>query len=215
MSRHRVDALVPQAIGWYGKLPTRGDFVGRGLPRPWLRVWDDWLQRSLAEGARRLGAEALRARLLGMPPWQGLILPAQPGGAAWSGVVAPSSDRVGRVFPLWLAESYGSEQLERVSQAALQHRALCLADWLDRIGALATPKEFEAGAAALTAKAWNGHAAPDGASVPTVADLRREAPSGACSFWWRPEPVGDMPPPIVETWPPRESLLLDWIGEPH
>lgn len=212
MSRPRLDALVPQAIGWYGKLPTRGDFVGRGMPRHWLRVWDEWLQRALAEGARRLGAEAFRDRLLAMPPWQGLILPGSAGQGVWCGVVAPSSDRVGRSYPLWLAECYAAETLDRVSVAALQTRALHLADWLDRIGALATPKDFEAGAAALTSTPWSGHAAAADASG-TVAELRRAAPDGT-SFWWQPEPVGDMRPALVESWPPRDSLLLDWIGAP-
>lgn len=210
MSRARLDALVPQAIGWYGKLPTRGDFVGRGMPRAWLRVWDEWLQRGLAEGARRLGADAFRARLLAMPPWQGLILAASPTQGTWCGVVAPSSDRVGRAYPLWLAECYGSDTLDRVGVAALQRRALYLADWLDRIGALATPKDFEAGAVALTSTPWNGQA-DAGHPGESVADLRRAAPSAA-SFWWQPEPLGEIGAPLEEAWPPRDGLLLDWVG---
>lgn len=213
VSRARLDALVPQAIGWWGKLPTRGDFVGRGMPRAWLRVWDEWLQRGLAHGARQLGAEAFRHRLLAMPPWQGLILPATPGLGTWCGVVAPSSDRVGRAYPLWLAECYGTDTLDRVGIAALQRRALRLADWLDRIGALSTPKDFEAGAVALTSTPWDGRPEP-GHAGESVADLRRAAPDGA-SFWWQPEPVGEIAPPLVEAWPPRESLVLDWTGAPH
>ena len=75
-------ARLPLAVGWYGKLPSRGDFVGRGLPKAWLRTWDDWLQRSLADASQRWGA-AMREHLLDMPPWQGVVLPGQPGAPAW------------------------------------------------------------------------------------------------------------------------------------
>ena len=204
-----MQTLLPQAIGWYGKLPTRGDFVGRGLPRSWLRVWDDWLQQSLAGAGQRLGAARLRERLLAMPPWQGVVLPAQRGRPVWCGVVAPAADRVGRVFPLLLAEAYDATALDRAGLKALQSRALYVADWLDRIGALASPREFEAGAAQLGATSW--HCAPARAEA-SVADLREKWPTSA-SFWWCPEPVGEMKPPLAEDWPPRQTLILDWLGE--
>lgn len=207
-----MDMLLPQAIGWYGKLPTRGDFVGRGLPRTWLRDWDDWLQRSLAGAARRLGAERLRERLLAMPPWQFVVLPPQPDRQVWCGVVAPATDRVGRVFPLLLAEAYEQAALERAGLEQLRSRALYLADWLDRFGALSSPREFEAGAAQLGATPWRGAPAAAARAAATVADLRGDWPASA-SFWWRPEPVGEMHPPLAEGWPPRETLVLDWLGE--
>lgn len=208
-----MQTLLPQAVGWYGKLPTRGDFVGRGLPRPWLRVWDDWLQQGLAAAGQHLGSARLRERLLAMPPWQCLVLPSGAGQPVWSGVVAPATDRVGRVFPLLLAEAYDPAALDRAGLKQLQARALYVADWLDRVGALASPKEFEAGAAELGATAWRcaPAAAADGDAA-TVADLRGDWPTSA-SFWWRPEPVGAMAPPLAEGWPPREALILHWLGE--
>lgn len=207
-----MDTLLPQAIGWYGKLPTRGDFVGRGLPRPWLRVWDDWLQRGLTGAARQLGAARLRERLLAMPPWQCLVLPLQHGQPVWCGVVAPATDRVGRVFPLLLAEAYDPAALDRAGLRQLQARALYVADWLDRFGALSSPREFEAGAAQLGATPWRWAPAAAAPAEATVAGLRADWP-GSASFWWCPEPVGEMHPPLAEDWPPRETLILDWLGE--
>lgn len=208
-----MQTLLPQAVGWYGKLPTRGDFVGRGLPRPWLRVWDDWLQQGLAAAGQHLGSARLRERLLAMPPWQCLVLPSGAGQPVWSGVVTPATDRVGRVFPLLLAEAYDPAALDRAGLKQLQARALYAADWLDRVGALSSPKEFEAGAAQLGATAWRcAPAAAAGEDAGTVADLRAAWPTSA-SFWWRPEPVGAMPAPLAEGWPPRDALILHWLGE--
>ena len=35
------------AIGWYGKLPSAGDFLGRRLPPEFQGPWDRWLQHGL------------------------------------------------------------------------------------------------------------------------------------------------------------------------
>jgi type VI secretion system protein ImpM len=209
MRTQQPESIVPQAFGWHGKLPTRGDFVGRGLPRAFLRTWDEWLQRSLAHASEQLGSDSARQRLLAMPPWQGLVLPPAQG-LAWSLVVVPSSDRVGRTFPLVLAEAYPRETLERVDLGALRDRALHLSDWLDRIGALAAPKDFESGAAELTARPWPAQL-ERGRAGGSVATLIRQH-GDAASFWWQPEPLVAMQAPRVEAWPPSEALLLAWIG---
>jgi type VI secretion system protein ImpM len=206
-----VNTLTPQSIGWYGKLPTRGDFVGRGLPPGWLQVWDDWLQRAMSGAGLQLGADALGQRLLAMPPWQCIVVPRLPDEPVWCGVVAPATDRVGRVFPLLLAEAYDGQALDGAGLQPLQARALYLADWLDRFGALASPAAFEAGVAQLGSLHWPCRPAAGASAGDTVGGLRAAFPA-AGSFWWCPEPVGTMPPPLVEDWPPRETLLLDWLG---
>jgi len=45
-----------------------------------------------------------------------------------------------------------------------------------------------------------------------IADLR-ERWNDAGSFWWRAEPDADALAPLVQPWPPRETLVLDWLGE--
>jgi type VI secretion system protein ImpM len=207
-----VDTLIPQSIGWYGKLPSRGDFVGGGLPRAWLRSWDDWLQRALAGAARQLGAGALRERLAAMPSWHWLVPAGQPEDPAWCGVVAASTDRVGRAFPLLVAEACDAAALDRVALADLRARAQRVSAWLDSARASSSPKEFDAGTAQLAATPWAAAPLAPAAPEDGVAGLRARWPAAA-SFWWRIEPAADAQAPFAEDWPPRETLLLDWLGE--
>ena len=159
----------------------------------------------------QLGADLLGERLLAMPPWQCLVLPMDAGEPVWCGVVAPATDRVGRAFPILLAEAYDEKVLNGAGLQPLQARALYLADWLDRFGAVSSPAAFEAGVAQLAVLPWPHQPVAGAPERSTVAGLRAAFPE-AGSFWWCPEPVGTMPPPLVEAWPPRESLLLDWLG---
>lgn len=200
--------VVTRRIGWYGKLPWVGDFVGQGLP--WQRTWDEWLQRGLPAAEAAWGGAALRERVRGMAPWQLLLPAADDQGLAWCGIVAGSADRVGRIFPLLVAEGLPQAQLDPVPLLRLQARMLGLSDWLWEAAAFESLEEFEQGAAAWAAADWPpaSPALNGGADVPdTVADLRR-AHAGAASFWWRTEPVPDVRQPVTETWPPDEGLLL-------
>lgn len=202
--------MLPLSIGWYGKLPSRGDFVGSGLPRGWLRTWDEWLQRALAHAAGELGSAELRERLAAMPSWHGLVRAAQPHEPAWCGVVVASADRVGRAFPLLVAEACDAALLDLAPLADLQARAQRVSAWVDGTRAGSTPKEFDAALAALAAMPWP--TAPDAPTPPeNVAALRARVPAAA-SFWWRLDPAGDLSAPLAEAWPPREALLLDWLG---
>lgn len=90
------------AIGFYGKIPARGDFVCVGLPRAFVDPWHAWIERMLVASRDELGEEwqpawleaavwhfALPAGLCGPDPAFGLWL--------------PSVDRIGRYFPLTFA----------------------------------------------------------------------------------------------------------------
>jgi type VI secretion system protein ImpM len=195
--------VLTRAIGWYGKLPWVGDFVGHGLP--WQRAWDNWLQRSLPAAEAQWGHAALRQRVRGMAPWQ-LLLPAADGqGLAWCGIVAGSTDRVGRVFPVIVAEALPQPELDPLPLLRLQARMLALSDWLWDAAGYESLEQFEAGAEAWAATEWPARSV-DG--VPdTVADLLR-AHAGTASFWWRTEPVADVRQPLAERWPPPEGVLL-------
>ena len=43
------------AIGFYGKIPGRGDFVQAGLPRAFVDPWDAWMQRMILASRAVLG----------------------------------------------------------------------------------------------------------------------------------------------------------------
>ena len=93
--------------GFFGKLPSLGDFVTRELPRDFLDGWDDWLQRSIAESKNALG-EAWLQTYLHSPIWRFALLPGVCGDKGWAGIMMPSVDKVGRYFPLTLASSTGA-----------------------------------------------------------------------------------------------------------
>lgn len=208
--------LRPLAFGWHGKLPTRGDFVGRGLPRGWLRAWDDWVQRAMADATRQIDAALLRERLLGMSPWQFIVLPdaaSASGANLWTGVVLPSTDRVGRAFPLLFAQAYDLAAAEHVELEGLHEHAFELSRWL-RAGIHAlSAAAFDQGAMQWGHLAWPTDATSAGGanSRETLAQIRHREPS-AGSFWWRLDASMSEVGVLAEPWPPRESLLLEWLA---
>ncbi|MCD2517141.1 type VI secretion system-associated protein TagF [Massilia sp. G4R7] len=87
--------------GYYGKVSTHGDFVGRGLPAQLVQAWDGWLQEGMRASRNKLGAAWLE-RYLHAPVWRFAIAPGVLGPEGLGGVMMPSVDRVGRYFPLML-----------------------------------------------------------------------------------------------------------------
>jgi type VI secretion system protein ImpM len=90
------------AVGFYGKLPARGDFVRAGLPRDFTDPWDSWLQSVMA-GSRTLMGDAWLPAFLEAPVWRFSLPPGMCGTAAAFGLMLPSVDRAGRYFPLTFA----------------------------------------------------------------------------------------------------------------
>lgn len=87
------------AVGFYGKLPVLGDFVGRNVAAAVLDRWDAWLQESVAASRASLGARWLDLYLTA-PMWRFHAHAGVLGDTPVAGVVFPSVDRVGRYFPL-------------------------------------------------------------------------------------------------------------------
>ncbi|MCC7267702.1 MAG: type VI secretion system-associated protein TagF [Caulobacteraceae bacterium] len=86
----------------FGKLPSHGDFVARGLDAPARAAWDGWLSEGMA-GARAALGEAFDAAYEAAPPWRFVTGPG-PFGESWrAGTLTPSVDAVGRRFPVILA----------------------------------------------------------------------------------------------------------------
>jgi type VI secretion system protein ImpM len=90
------------APGYHGKLPAKGDFVTRRLPRGFLDPWDGWLQDAIGGSRARMGEGWLDAYLTS-PIWRFALSARLCGEAAVAGVAMPSVDRVGRYFPLTIA----------------------------------------------------------------------------------------------------------------
>jgi len=89
-------------IGCYGKIPSKGDFVTRNLPRSFIEPWDRWLQAALERSRAQLGEEWLDVYLTS-PLWRYALSPGLCGQQVWAGILMPSVDRVGRYFPFTLA----------------------------------------------------------------------------------------------------------------
>lgn len=81
----------------FGKLPSHGDFIHRGLDPAAVDAWDAWSSAGLARAR-----ESLAGRFEGMhdtaPPWRFIIGPGRLGPDWRVGALAPSVDRVGRRF---------------------------------------------------------------------------------------------------------------------
>ncbi len=91
------------APGWYGKLPSLGDFASRRVDDAFLQAWDEWLARDLA-GWRSSDPQGWLERYLQAASCLFLAMPGALGHphGTLAGVLTPSVDRVGRYFPLTL-----------------------------------------------------------------------------------------------------------------
>jgi type VI secretion system protein ImpM len=88
-------------VGFYGKLPSHGDFLRRRVSDPFVGVWDGWLQECLAASRAELGDGWLDIYLTS-PAWRFACAAGACGPTPILGVMVPSVDRVGRYFPLTL-----------------------------------------------------------------------------------------------------------------
>ena len=87
------------SAGFFGKIPTRGDFVRGGLPGALVQGLDAWCQ-DVIPGSRALLGEAWVDAWMEAPIWRFLLAPGACGPGAAAGVWLPSTDKAGRLFPL-------------------------------------------------------------------------------------------------------------------
>jgi len=152
--------------GFYGKLPARGDFVSRGLPREFIERIDPWFQSGMQDSRLQLG-ESWFGFYQVMPIWHfylgaGVVAP-----APWLGVWIPSADRVNRSFPLLLAAPVGDDSVTSIAEFLRYHSWFCDAgDVL--VQALEPDVSFEALCAAFDALA--PVAADDAGAMRQLAD---------------------------------------------
>jgi type VI secretion system protein ImpM len=189
--------------GFYGKLPTKGDFLHRNLPRDFVDCWDDWLQTGMQESRQSLGDDWLQTYLTS-PLWRYVFAPGVCGSEARAGVMMPSMDRVGRYFPMTVAVSLPAplspltiasrgrtwfESVEACLLEALDDEALDLDAFDERLQSI----EFQPEAAGLpdvAAAVGQGLRAglDDTLDIPAalfpVTAAALDASLQDCSLWW-------------------------------
>ena len=92
----------PDAAGFFGKLPARGDFVQSGLGVDTVTILDAWSAAGLM-AAREAYGDAFERVWEQAPHWFFALAPGVlHATAAASGIWVPSADRADRCFPLVL-----------------------------------------------------------------------------------------------------------------
>lgn len=187
--------------GFFGKIPARGDFVRRGLPAAAVEPLDVWMAAVLATGREQLGA-AWTERYLSAPLWRFGLSAGVLGPTPMIGVMMPSTDKVGRHFPLMiLAALPGATPLhhlpvfqERWFAGTEQVLLHALADDLepDEIenslmpviavgggGTAALPRAAQAGSHDF----WRSQAAPPWTD-PAISSQLALLAGGRSTLWW-------------------------------
>jgi type VI secretion system protein ImpM len=215
-------AVVPQVGGFYGKLPTRGDFVRRGLTREFLEPLHQALALALADPAAPLDPlwRAAAGGALRFVLGSGCAGP-----TAWCGVMVPSQDQVCRAFPLTLALSLpqvagAGDLLERGGLldhlADLAQRAVAGGVEPDALqGALepvlATAEQPQSGALRLLDADGATPALLLTGCAPLAAALS-VALEGGHGFWWRPAEGSRPPACLVTAGLPTPIALAGLLG---
>jgi type VI secretion system protein ImpM len=123
-------AKYASSAGWFGKLPSQGDFLTRRLPSSFVEPWDAWLSAGLADWQAREPARWLEDFL--QAPSQlfllttGVLRPDVAAPATFCGVLMPSVDRVGRYFPFTLALAVQPSPADTAALARLFEQLLAL-----------------------------------------------------------------------------------------
>ncbi len=203
MSGTTVTHSAPPTAGFFGKLPSRGDFIGRQLPKAFVAPWDAWLQVAIAHSRTRLGEDTWREYYCVSPIWRFALGAGLCGADAYAGILMPSMDRVGRYYPLiiaaplvpdssLLALPMASEawfqQAERLALGALERDDLDLDAFSQQVAALGAPPALDTPPAnATSGNAWY-------CPLPESLDLTHAAPALAHhllrrafpqpSLWW-------------------------------
>ncbi len=89
-------------LGFYGKLPTYGDFIQKRLPQEFINSWHEWLQDGML-ALRENEPDNWLTYYLNCPAWCFVLGAGICGSQPVAGVTIPSVDRVGRYFNFTMA----------------------------------------------------------------------------------------------------------------
>jgi type VI secretion system ImpM family protein len=151
----------------FGKLPSHGDFISRGLDLTACDAWDRWASGGLETARASLGERFDDAHDRA-PPWRFIDSPGRFGPDWRAGALAPSIDAAGRRFMIMLAA-------EGLSSAQAGGGGEAIAEEMEAL----IYQAFEAG--------WNADATIEAAQAPVerlpVGGLDPE-PAAAQPRWW-------------------------------
>lgn len=197
-------AVIPhrEAAGFFGKVPSHGDFVARRLPSGFLVPWDAWLQAGVAESRALLG-DAWLPLYLNSPIWRFAFDAGFCGPEAWAGLMMPSVDRVGRFFPMTLAAALPGPGPCPAGQTLVPDEV-----WYARLDALAlgclteefSLDAFDAALQALAPPAMRG--AVVAAAAPGIGQAR----------FWRERGTGHGPASLVFRGLPPPASYTAMLG---
>jgi type VI secretion system protein ImpM len=209
-------ADVASTVGWYGKVPSTGDFISRRLARTTVNEIDRWCEVGMTT-LRERAPETWQRTYTAAPVWNALLPARVVAPHACLVAVAASSDRVGRRFPLCVVASLPASALPR--KASLGDYGEAMSAIVEQaVRASIGIDEFDARVMALSAQYLNeedptagGESdigavldelaidAADLATVPLGAhasfpwpDLARTFDAnGATSYWWATRAPGN------------------------
>ncbi|GMQ45990.1 type VI secretion system-associated protein TagF [Vibrio sp. 10N] len=99
-----------KGFGYFGKVPTRGDFIQSQLPEEFVSAWREWLQAVTAVSREQLAENWLEIYLIS-PIWHFSLAPQVCGEPAVIGTLMPSVDQVGRHFYMTIAKPVQGDHL--------------------------------------------------------------------------------------------------------
>ena len=206
-------AVVSSAPGWFGKIASLGDFASRRLPPGAVQACDRWLSDSVSQSRAQLGEGWLQA-YLSAPVWRFAWAPQVVDGQWWFGVLMPSCDKVGRYFPLLVAQLRPAPPAGRDAQDHLElwwtQAAQAALQTLDEGSDLPA---FEQALAALPP--WPDAAQPEVLSEVTLVDLgggMSWAGLQGHSVWWPWRPLGAVAPRRVVPGLPEPALFAGMLS---
>ncbi len=98
----RAEPRQPRQPGFFGKIPMRGDFVGRRIDGHLRQTLDQWLSASITASRKALGQDWSDA-YHHAPLWRFVLTAGIVGSEPIAGILMPNADNFGREFPLVIA----------------------------------------------------------------------------------------------------------------
>lgn len=116
------------AIGWYGKLPSAGDFLKRRFPETLWQQWTQWFQVGLMNWQHDEEQRPQGERQFGSAPvWNFVVPPMLGSQLVQMGCLLPARDNVGRQYPVCALITFSSQNWS-------QARLAMAGEWYQQLG---------------------------------------------------------------------------------